>query len=136
MKKYKLSSLFLVLTLTITSLFSNLSFSHAYNKNQGSKTTFNEYELLKQVNQEYTKSNKKQSLNLSNTVNNLSEKEIDMIVNYRETYSNKIYKLKEWKIEELEAVGYNNEQINAIKTFDGSEEKLVLASTLVLILTM
>lgn len=142
MKKYRILSLFLTLILLMS--FMTIGFSvygqdidddsitSLKRKQKGDfHASFNEYELLKQVNEEYQKSKKEQSSGSDSKFNNLSAEEIYMIENYMEAYSNKIYDLKEWEIEELQEVGYNNEQINAIKTFDGSEEKMALAATTV-----
>lgn len=46
-------------------------------------------------------------------------------------YKDKIYQLKGWSEAQLANVGYNQQQINAIKSFDGSEELMMLAATTV-----
>lgn len=138
MKKIKLKSLFLALILIMSVSFP------VYAQNEGnditvapqqeligySETTFNEYELLRQLNAEYNKA-KKNNLLTSGKFNSFSEDELLAIDNYKQEYSNKIYELKKWEIESLKAVGYTDEQIKAIKAFDGSEEMMILAATTV-----
>lgn len=56
---------------------------------------------------------------------------VNVIVNYKQEYSDKIYGLQDLSDEQLEYVGYTEEQIAAIRNFDGSEEMMALAATTV-----
>ena len=57
--------------------------------------------------------------------------ELRNILQERENYHNYIYELKEKTTDELLEMNFNNTQINAIKNFDGSDEKALLASAYV-----
>lgn len=50
------------------------------------------------------------------------------VLRERQEYHNYIYELKEKRIDELVDMNFDNTQINAIKTFDGSDEKALLSS--------
>ncbi len=126
-----------ILKLSLTIFVSFSAYAQGENNNSViqnkdfQKISFNEYEYLKQLNEEYVEAKQNDTLDSHEYFKNLTEEELHIIENYKQEYSDKIYELKEWKIEELKNVNYNEEQIKAIKTFDGSEEKLILAGTTV-----
>jgi len=96
-------------------------YSHIAEDNSKFNVTINEYEALKELNEEL---NKGRSLDL-----NLTDEEMNVIKNYKEMYTNKIEELQLWSTEKLENFNYTQEQIEAIKNFDGSEDMLLRASS-------
>lgn len=59
---------------------------------------------------------------------NKNDKELIKLLKERNDYQNYIYDLKELPENELATMNFNNTQINAIKTFDGTDEKATRAS--------
>lgn len=66
----------------------------------------------------------KQSIMKSNEIS----KKIEESGNKINKFKNHIYELKEFSVEELKQRNYNDDQIEAIKTYDGSEEKSIKAA--------
>lgn len=106
----------------------------------------NEYEILEKAYEDYKEilsNNDIHLLNTNNIINNSTEenkedsannyqnfiKGLESLENYKEEYINKIYNLQNYTIEELKAIGYDEDQIDAIKNFDGSHEMLMRAAT-------
>ncbi len=81
----------------------------------------NEYEELKS---EYNMLKAKQSIMKSNEIS----KKIKESENKINKFKNHIYELKEFSVEELRQRNYNDDQIEAIKTYDGLEEKSIKAA--------
>ena len=88
----------------------------------------NEYDILKGLNNQYKKDQKN---GLSEKYSTFSEDNLDAIINYKEYYTQKIYKLQKLSDQQLRFVGYDNKQINAIRNFDGSEKMIEAAATTV-----
>lgn len=84
-------------------------------------TVINIYEELKS---EYNYLKSKQLLTKSNKISG----ELANVQNEITSFKNHIYELKELPVEELKRYNYNDNQIEAIKTYDGSEEKSIMAS--------
>lgn len=112
-------------------LMSNISFdtyAAVFTSENNINKTINEYEALKNINQEYTML-KSRGLLENSQFSDMDSETIDSIINYKEIYSDKIYQLKKLSLEDLKEFNYSDSQIDAIKSFDGSEEKLMLASS-------
>lgn len=119
-------------TMLIASL-SLISFSpsttvYAADKKGSDKQTINEYQVLKSLNQEYTKTKLNGLLEKSNFAN-MPNEVIYAIKNYKDVYSDKIRELQSLNNEQLKFFNYSDPQINAIKSFDGSEEMIMLAAS-------
>lgn len=97
-------------------------------KNNPSKNTFsiNEYELLNSINASYKESFNNYKIDI---FDNMDDKTLSVIINYKEEYIKKVYALQLFTDEQLGNFGYDNIQIDAIRTFDASEEKLSRAAT-------
>lgn len=147
----KIASFVLVLSM----LFCNVSTLAlaSEEKNQDQVYTLNEYEVLEKAYEEHKKNFSDESKNNdgsasffntnnitdNNTENNKEkqnnnyknniDKGLKYLKNYKENYIKKIYELQDHTIKELEAVGYDEDQIDAIKNFDGSREMLMRAAT-------
>lgn len=93
------------------------------------KIIINEYEVLKELNKEYNYAKEKNELSINETFNKFTAEDILMIENFKDEYLDKIYGLKSWNLGDLKRAGYTEEQIDAIKNFDGSERMLIQAST-------
>jgi len=134
----KILSIFLSLILVIS--FS-IPVAAASNGTEKTKISINEYTLLKNLNDAdianmNSKNNavvgKSTQTNPDNTIISEDSAQISKTVTKAhliQEYKEKIYQLKGWSETQLANVGYNQQQINAIKNFDGSEELMMLAAT-------
>lgn len=127
-KTNSLSKVFTFLfTLAMLCIFSINGTVYAQ-ENRSNKTVINEYQLLKGLNKEYNE--KKQAGSLKNSkFENMSDEAIRVIENYKESYSKKIKDLQSKRPEELKFFNYTDSQIEAIYSFDGSEEMLMAAAS-------
>lgn len=120
-------SLFLALVL----LFTVLPFSLVNAEDFSDKTVIvNEYKVLKNLNKELEEFEKsKNDIKGFIEIEDYSEKDLYIIKNYKEVYKSKIENLKNKDIDALKYLGYEEDQIDAIKNFDGSEEMIMRASS-------
>lgn len=89
---------------------------------QVSRTVINEYDALKELNEELTEGN------ASRTVE-YSKEELEYIANYRDNLVGKIENMQKESDDVLKAYNYTDDQINAIRNFDGSDEMLRRAAS-------
>lgn len=116
MKRKKIFKLLYALIFIISTLFISDNTVSATDT-----TVINIYEELKS---EYNFLKSKQLLTKSNDVTSDLKDAQNEITHFQKH----IYELKELPVEELKRYNYNANQIKAIKTYDGSEEKSLLAS--------
>lgn len=81
--------------------------------------TISEYEMIKQLREEYEKNSKYKEM---------TEDEIDNLKNYEADYVKHIEEMNKLTDDELKILGYNQEQINAIRNFDGTDEYIAKSS--------
>lgn len=79
-----------------------------------------EYDILEQLNNEYRSGKCRKSYSLE---------EADAIVNYKENLTEKVISLQAESDETLKKYNYTQEQIEAIRNFDGSDEMLRASSS-------
>lgn len=127
MGKRKLFIKIFTLLFLFTTILGTMSGS-VYAQSQISKVKINEYQVLKDANEEYNELKKNGSLKDSKFAD-FSEDSIYVIENYKEVYTEKIKDLQSKSIEVLKNFNYNDSQIEAIKSFDGSEEMMMLAAS-------
>jgi hypothetical protein len=127
MGKRKLFIKIFTLLLLFTTILGTMSGS-IYAQNKISTVKINEYQVLKDANEEYNELKKNGSLTDSKFAD-YSKDSIYVIENYKEVYTEKIKDLQSKSIEVLKNFNYNNSQIEAIKSFDGSEEMMMLAAS-------
>nr|WP_312576494.1 hypothetical protein [Sedimentibacter sp.] len=127
MKKMRLFTKIFTFLFLITAIFSTVSYN-VYAQDKTSKVTINEYQSLKVANKEYNEL-KKNGLLKKSRFDNMPEETIYAIENYKEVYTDKIKKLQSRSVEELKNLDYNDSQIKAIQSFNGSEEMLLQASS-------
>lgn len=120
----------LVLVLTL-SLFLNFPPLNLANAEEISDQTIiiNEYQALKELNREFEELKTGNKTKSSFNVENYSKESLDIIENYEEFYKNKIENLKNADLDTLIFLGYDEEQIEAIQNFDGSEEMIIKAAS-------
>lgn len=92
------------------------------------KQTINEYQALKDLNEEYNK-NEQDGLLEKSKFATMPNETINAIKNYKDVYSDKIKGLQTLSKEQLEFFNYTDSQIEAINSFDGSEEMIMLAAS-------
>ncbi len=91
----------------------------------------NEYEIMSKKYNSFMEKNRGKSVKQISEKYNLNEEEVNNIINYRQNYVEKINALSELSDVELKAFNYTQEQIYAIRNFDGSDEMLIRASSYV-----
>lgn len=116
MKLKKIFKFVFALLLMMSTLFAS---GHTVNAME--TTEINIYEQLKS---EYNSLESKQFRIKSN----IEASELQDVQNEISNFKNHIYELKELPVEELMRYNYTNDQIEAIKTYDGSEVKSLKAS--------
>ncbi len=121
----------LSLLLSLVLLFTILPFNLVNAENFGDETIIvNEYKALKKLNKELEEFEKsKGDIKPLLEIEGYSEKDLYIIKNYKEVYKNKIENLKNKDIDALKYLGYEEDQIDAIKNFDGSEEMIMRSSS-------
>lgn len=120
----------LVLALTFLMIIQSVPSNAAESK--VIKYTLSEYDMMmsltdKQIEEYNNKMFKSEDVLGMGTENGIILKDKEKIIKkvkskdqLLEEYKEKVYKLKNWSKESLERAGYNQDQIEAIKTFDGS----------------
>ena len=120
----------IVISLLILSLILSGTLSNAQALDQGDKTIeINEFEVLKDMHDKLI--NLEHENKGSRSLYDISDKDRDLILNYKENYKQHIIELSRLSSSQLEELNYNDKQIMAIKNFDGSEEAMSRASATV-----
>lgn len=82
--------------------------------------TVNEYDLLKELNEDYQEAIENNTIQ-SSQFSEMDEKELDLIVNYQDYFDEQAKLLQTWTDEQLQFMGYTEEQIETIRNYSGSE---------------
>lgn len=82
--------------------------------------TVNEYDLLKELKEEYQEAMENNTIQ-SSQFSEMDEKELDLIVNYQDYFDEQAKLLQTWTDEQLRFMGYTEKQIETIRNYSGSE---------------
>lgn len=129
-KKGKIFSFFLVLAILISNSIVNTSYAKSnFEDISFNSITINEYESLTKMYEELNNNIFRNSEN--DKLNKLSKEDINFINNYKEIYVKNIKALNELSDLQLQNLNYNDNQIDAIRNFDGTEKSMLRASATV-----
>ena len=97
--------------------------------------TVNEYDLLKELNEDYQEAIENNTIQ-SSQFSEMDEKELDLIVNYQDYFDEQAKLLQTWTDEQLQFMGYTEERFEIIQEAKLKERQLVLIVLLKLWLSL
>lgn len=116
----KMISLALAVCMALTLAVPAYAADYACDERELFNETVNEYDLLKELNEDYQEAIENNTIQ-SSQFSEMDEKELDLIVNYQDYFDEQAKLLQTWTDEQLQFMGYTEEQIETIRNYSGSE---------------
>lgn len=126
-QKNKAMVMIICISIIISTVLSSSTMSFATESVSESPVVINEFEMLKDLNKDLKRGNNKEMFS------QLSRANKEIISNFREVYTEQIKELDTYSNEQLVYWGYDSDQIDAIRNFDGSDEMMTRAATKVVV---
>lgn len=116
----KMISLALAACMALTLAVPAYAADYACDERELFNETVNEYDLLKELNEDYQEAIENNTIQ-SSQFSKMDEEKLDLIVNYQDYFDEQAKLLQTWTDEQLRFMGYTEKQIQTIRNYSGSE---------------